>query len=398
MGDLKNAINGKPDVKYDSGNTDLDITDTEGYVLARFSNGHIQTKNFDSGSSPAIRSTTASDIPLDITDSEGYVILRLANGHIHTKNFDSSVQSVGFEYKFSGNDLLIGYGCNETDDYVVVMNRGRANNLFDFSKLCTKAKGTSLKNLDTGDLTVVWNSGTDMHGPFQFNAVNNADGYHYDATDAGFVGGNHTLDQLGTGFETAESVYVKYYADGVPVSSGYGRATNFGIRWANDVQAYNTVKQGGGGRACLREYHEMIFDGVQFNEIVKIVPLEDINMRLWYGFQFVSWGTIYTNIRFIDGQNRTVYPSTQGNVNSGKLDTKGMEAFGDNDKIILMVDTEFDLGKRDLVATSYTDGAFTSNSKGYFRIITKGSTFVMEENDAYYLKGSFRFMPNISVT
>lgn len=302
---------------------------------------------------------------------------------------------IGFEYKFYGTDVLVSYGYNNDYDAVVVMNEGRANGLFDFAKLCLKPKGNPLSDYETSGLTVVWSSGTDMHGPFQFNAVNNADGYHYDNNDPGFVGGNHTLDQLGSDFKTATSKYVRYYADGRPVSSGYGYCMKFEVRWANDVQAYNTVKEGGGGRACLTEYHDMIFDGVQFNEVVKLVPLENINMRLWYGFQFVSWGTKYTNLRFLDGANRCVY--TSGNVSSGNLHTRGMEAYGNNDMIVLTVDTGFDLGKRDLVGSGY-DGAFTSGSKGYFRIITKGSTFVMNEGDAYYLKGSFRFCPAITAT
>lgn len=300
---------------------------------------------------------------------------------------------VGFEWKFSGNDLLLGYGYNATHDAVIVLNEGRANGLFDFSKFALKPKGMSLSGLETANLITVWNASTDMHGPFQFNAVNNADGYHSDNINPGFVGGNHTLDQLGADFKTASSKYVMYFADGRPVSSGYGKATHFEIRWANDVQAYNTVKEGGGGRVCLIEFHDMIFDGVQFSEIVKLVPLEDINMRLWYGFEFVSWGDQYTNLRFLDGANRGVY--TSGDVNSGNIITSGIEAYGDEHMIVLTVDIDFDLGKRELVNSGYF-GALTSGFKGYLRIITKGATFVMNSGDAYYLRGTWRFYPAIS--
>ena len=303
--------------------------------------------------------------------------------------------NTGFEWRISEGNLYIAYGYDATKDYVVVLNNGRANGLFDFSKLCIKYHSEPLQDCVLDNLTTVWLSGTDMHSPFQFNAVNNADGYHYDATSAGFVGGNHTLDQLGTGFETAESKYVQFFADGTLVTGGYGRANTFTIRWANDVQAYNTVKQGGGGRACLTEYHEMIFDGVRFNETVKLVALEDIYMSLWYGLQFVSWGTKYTNLRYMDADNRTKY--TSGSTNSGKLLCSGIEAWGTNDKIVLEIDNSFDLGKRENVSSLYTDGAFTSSSKGYFRIITKGNTnFTMSAGESYYLKGSFRFCKAIA--
>lgn len=297
------------------------------------------------------------------------------------------------EYKFSGTDLLLGFGFSSTLDYVIVMNNGRANGLFDFAKLCTKAHGTSLENLATADLTVVWNSGTDMHSPFQFLAVNDADGYHSEATTAGFTGGNHTLDSLGTGFETASSIYVKFYADGIPVSSGNGRCSAFEIRWANDVQAYNTVKQGGGGRACLREYHDMIFDGVNFKEKITLKALEEIKMSWYDGFQCVSIGTTYDNIAFVDGSNRGTFDSSDSNIDSGNATTSGLIAWGDTHRIEMFVDTGVDLGKRTFY--SGTKGAYVSSyGKGYFSIV--GQTMNVNAGDMFYLDGGYRFLPQVS--
>ena len=295
------------------------------------------------------------------------------------------------EYKFSNGDLLLCFGYSDSDDYVIVMNNGRANGLFDFSKLGTKPRAISLQNVETADLTTVWNSGTDMHGPFQFLATSNADGYYSSATYPGFVGGNHTLNQLGTGFETAASVYVNYYADGVPVSSGHGYASNFEIRWANDVQAYNTVKEGGGGRSCLREYHDMIFDGVTFKERITLKALEAITMSLWYGLQCVSIGTTYTHIYFVDATNRGTFSSSDNSITSGNAVTSGFVAFGDNHRIEMSIDTNIDLGKR----TYYngTSGAFVSSTKGYFNFFNQ--TVSMAEGAMYYLDGSYRFMPSI---
>ena len=348
-----------------------------------------------------VKDTDETDSDFDLADSQGYVLARFQSGHIKTKNFDSSEVDgkisagiVGFEYKFSGSDLLLGYGYNDTVDAVVVMNEGRANGLFDFAKLCTKPKGTSLSNLSTGDLTTVWTSGTDMHSPFQVLAVNNADGYHSDATSANvsFTGGNHTLDSQGSGWETASSNGVTYYADGHPVTSGSGWCSKFEIRWSNDVQAYNTVKQGGGGRAVLTEYHDMIFDGVTFNEIVRLEMLEDVKLSLWYGLQMVSFGTAYTNMVFEDATNRQTFSSTDSGIKSGNAVTAGISAWGSTHAIELTVDTVFDLGKR----TDYSgdSGAFaTSYGKAYFTIINKYSGITMESGTNWYLRGSFRFYP-----
>lgn len=295
------------------------------------------------------------------------------------------------EYKFSGTDILIGFGFSATLDYVIVMNNGRANGLFDFAKLCTKAKGTSLEDLATADLTTVWNTGTDMHSPFQFLAVNNADGYHADAQSASFTGGNHTLDSLGTGFETASSVYVHFYADGTPVSSGHGKCSSFEIRWANDVQAYNTVKQGGGGRACLREYHDMVFDGVTFKEKITLKALEAIKLSWYNGIQCVSIGTTYENVAFVDATNRGTFASSENNISSGNAVTSGLIAWGDDHQIEMYVDTGIDLGKRTYY--SGTDGAYAAPSygKGYFSII--GQTVNASAGDKFYLDGAYRFVP-----
>lgn len=71
-----------------SNDTDLDIKDNNGYVLARFTNGGFQTKNFNSVNTPYLDNTNIAD--LDITDESGYVLARLSDGHIKTKNFNSA--------------------------------------------------------------------------------------------------------------------------------------------------------------------------------------------------------------------------------------------------------------------------------------------------------------------
>lgn len=341
---------------------------------------------------PQINETDETYTDLDLADSQGYVLVRFFDGHIQTKKFNSANVKPGFEYKFSGSDLLLRYGYNDIYDAVIVLNRGRANNLFDFSALKLIPVGADLNEYETADLTQVWTSSTDMHGPFQFLAVNDADGIHADATSPSFTGGNHTLDNLGAGYETASSKFVKYFADGKPVDSGMGRATHFEIKWANNVQAYNTVKVDGTGRSCLTEYHDMIFDGVTFSEKVMLVPLEEIKMQLWYGFQFMSWGTTYTNIRFIDGINRQKFAYGDSGIVSGNELTSGMIAWGQDHTIEMTVDTNIDLGKRELYTGN--NGAFISASKGYFSIIG-APMHTMAADSAYCLHGSFRFCPTV---
>lgn len=341
---------------------------------------------------------TDAESNLDIADPQGYVIVRFEDGHIKTKNFDSSVKEPtgAVEWKISGSDLLISYGYNATVDAVVVMNEGRANDLFDFAKFCTKPKGTPLSGLETADLTVVWTSGTDMHSPFQFLAVNDPDGYYASATDPSYTGGNHKQTINGVSVKTASPKYLCYFADGVPVASGCGKCTHFEIRWANNIQAYNCVKADGTGRTSMIEYHDMIFDGVRFEEDVTLVPLENIKMKYWEAFAFISWGTTYDHVRFIDATNRGVFVPTDSNIKSGNAKTSGIVAWGNDHMIEMNVDTNIDLGKREYYTYGQDAGAYasTGNTKGYFRIIYELSPYLeMDANDGYRIHGSFRFCP-----
>lgn len=88
--DVKNAIQGKPELKEtDAENVDLDITDSDGDVLVRFKDGHIQTKEFNSKKIIAVKPTDAVGSDMDVADENGNVLLRMKDGEVITKNFNS---------------------------------------------------------------------------------------------------------------------------------------------------------------------------------------------------------------------------------------------------------------------------------------------------------------------
>ena len=79
-------------------NTDFSVSDDNNYDIVRFSNGHIQTKNFNSSESATKEYVTAQihtktkdaqDADLAISDERKNDIVRFSNGHIQTKNFNS---------------------------------------------------------------------------------------------------------------------------------------------------------------------------------------------------------------------------------------------------------------------------------------------------------------------
>jgi hypothetical protein len=165
------------------------------------------------------------------------------------------------------------------------------------------------------------------------------------------------------------------------------------------VQAYNCVKADGTGRTSLIEYHDMIFDGVKFDETVRIMPIEDIKMQLWYGFQMVAFGTsAYPNLLFRDATNRQIFTMEDDNIESGNSLTSGICGYGTDHAFEVLKDTTVDLGKNDFYTG--TSGAFAvkSTGKSYFNTIRKmgsGSQALFPANASYFLKGSYRFYPSV---
>lgn len=75
---------------------DLDITDEYGYVLARFKDGQLETKEFASADVSQLKyQSDGSDADLNIADLSGNVIVQFKDGHIATKNFNSRYAASG---------------------------------------------------------------------------------------------------------------------------------------------------------------------------------------------------------------------------------------------------------------------------------------------------------------
>lgn len=79
-----------PENRDGSGSTDLAFTDETGFAIAKFENGHILTKNFNSEDVSNLGSSGTDMVDFAIADDAGNIIVKLENGHIKTKKFDSS--------------------------------------------------------------------------------------------------------------------------------------------------------------------------------------------------------------------------------------------------------------------------------------------------------------------
>jgi hypothetical protein len=157
-------------------------------------------------------------------------------------------------------------------------------------------------------------------------------------------------------------VSLRFFVDGQEVISKRGYANKIEVRWTNNVQGRNTKKADGSGREILQERHRLIFDGIEWSETIELEPLEQINIDIWYGLQFVR-SSVYPNYRYIGASDRSLHIS-DGSECEG--DVEGITAYGDKHKVEMTIDTSVDLGKR---ALSGSIGALSSNGKAYMYII-----------------------------
>ena len=77
-------------IVLDGEESDLDVSDPDGNVIARFKNGHIQTKNFNSEVDVQTSVVNGEDADLDIADEQGNAIACFSGGEFQTKNFNTA--------------------------------------------------------------------------------------------------------------------------------------------------------------------------------------------------------------------------------------------------------------------------------------------------------------------
>lgn len=288
-------------------------------------------------------------------------------------------------YKIDGDNIYVVSKYGNERDLVVHLNKRGANNIFDFSYLNLIDNIDRKPSSNIADAVNLIGFGTDIHAPFLFDAVNNADG---DGTATNYTGGNHAYNNVKTG----RTIDVKFYINGKETNSGEGYCNFVEIKWINRIQAKNTFKADGSGRECLEEKHSLFFDGNEWKTHVEIVPLEDIIMHAWYGFQM--YGThkndLYPKIRYVGGLNRTENIANEGTKCGNNKATKFI-IYGETHMAEVEIDPTYDLGDRSLFNGS--DNAIYSSTAGkvYFYIINNKAQ--METGNSYYLRGAYRFRP-----
>lgn len=125
---------------------------------------------------------------------------------------------------------------------------------------------------------------TDILSPMIITASENADG---DLDDSyRLTGGNHSYAQT-SGTPSANTVLVEVYADGKPAGAS-GLFNTLTLHARHEVQAWNTEKADGTGRAVLIEDDYITWDGERMNVEIHLTPTENVVISEYYGLQLAE--------------------------------------------------------------------------------------------------------------
>ena len=304
-----------------------------------------------------------------------------------TKYIYNSGKSLQVKIKDDGVEVADG---NLAIELVKVGN----NSLINFKKAIWK--GTQL-----------FDTSTDWIGPYNFTALNNADGDILDPSkgvrSTTTTGGNHNIHtgDSTNGTPTARTVRWSVYVDNFEVTEiGTVSANKVRVEWVNRVQAGNTAKLEkdatgyGIGRECLEEHCFAEFcGGGLVNVGVDFTPLESITMNWYSGLQFA--GSSFAPNLYIPEYDAT--PIYVSNVNDHWNDKKAdyMIALGSTMNCEMYLDHDFGCGKN-IVPHYITGGTDGVGAKSYFVLYSRESSPVaMNSGERYAWRGHYRFYPTV---
>lgn len=218
---------------------------------------------------------------------------------------------------------------------------------------------------------------TDILSPMIITASQNADG---DLDDTyRLTGGNHSYGQT-SGTPSASTVLVEVFADGKPAEKS-GLFNMLTLHARHEVQAWNTEKADGTGRAVLIEDDYITWDGKRMNVEIHLTPTENVVISEYYGLQLAE----------INSCN--VYGSkVKKNIATGGYSDEipyFIEGICNGFRIRMHLD-ETGLGKY-TCNTSTIKYSKNDYKKAYFRPIGESHSFTAE--DCLWLRGYFEIIP-----
>lgn len=219
---------------------------------------------------------------------------------------------------------------------------------------------------------------TDILSPMIITASQNADGDLEDTYR--LTGGNHSYGQT-SGTPSANTVLVEVFADGNPAEKS-GLFNTLTLHARHEVQAWNTEKADGTGRAVLIEDDYITWDGKRMNAEIHLTPTENVVISEYYGLQLAEINSC--------------------NVYGGKV-KKNIATGGYSDEVPYFIEgicngfrIRMHLDETGLGKYTYNTSAikYSKNDykKAYFRPIGESHSFTVE--DCLWLRGYFEIIPS----
>lgn len=218
---------------------------------------------------------------------------------------------------------------------------------------------------------------TDILSPMILTASQNADGDLEDTYR--LTGGNHSYGQT-SGTPSANTVLVEVYADGKPAGAS-GLFNTLTLHARHEVQAWNTEKADGTGRAVLIEDDYITWDGKRMNVEIHLTPTENVVISEYYGLQLAEINSC------------SVYGSkVKKNIAAGGYSDEVpyfIEGICNGFRIRMHLE---DVGLGDYTynktAVKYSKNDYR---KAYFRPIGESHSFTAD--DCLWLRGYFEILP-----
>lgn len=222
-----------------------------------------------------------------------------------------------------------------------------------------------------------------MIGPHIVKAVENGDGDNPDK--AYFTGGNHQTNNSSVGgATTAYNDSFVVIADG-NIITGETYCNNITLKWTNYIQAYNTTKSTGDGRAVIKEDVTITIKGCRIETSITHTALEKIVRTKYYGLQLSNIG--FKTIKYINGESDTEYNISEES-NSGNNTSHSFVAKTSTGSVCEV--GVYNIGLGNFTQCGTANSIFVSSSKTYFHLIGN-IPLEQEQGDTTIVKGYYDF-------
>ena len=268
------------------------------------------------------------------------------------------------------------------------------NKFFDFNAFGIRARNNDkIEKLNnrTDFTEIIPTPTTDSFTPIVIEALNNADG---DNTAMWFTGQNHAYGNVGTGVSaTMKELSCKVFVDGKSVAIGDEeiRGNVCKIIVENEVQAYNTIKQNGTGRAVINQKITIVVDATSCKYQVEYTPKEDVKIHTMLGIgQYIASNSGY--FRFIGSHSKKgKYSAGQAVVlDTGDRNVDTLRIEKDGYYFDIFLDSKYGVG--DCEGNTNRGNALCSTaSKIYFNLIGANQFMQLSANDLIAYRGNLDF-------